>query len=146
MVLLGGNDMRKKKGLKGMPAHVLERAEKVKSFDIPERLTVTQLAREKEWRTYLKEKAILEIIERSETIGVLVAKDAFESIQLYIQELEKEVEEAAYEKEMLSIKALVDTRTDDEYLEGEELKSAALKIFSQQSKELQNLLDEQADK
>ncbi|MBQ0140476.1 MAG: hypothetical protein KBT36_14425 [Kurthia sp.] len=138
--------MDKKRELKKMSVEMLERVEKVKSFELPERLSVTKLARSSEWRSSLQEKEILEILDRTETIGIMLSLEAFEGIQMYIKELEAEIELMEHEKEILQVQTIVESRKDyTNYLSGKELEDAALQLLDEGTAQVRGILNDDSN-
>lgn len=129
-----------------MSVEMLERVEKVKSFELPERLSVTKLARSSEWRSSLQEKEILEILDRTETIGIMLSLEAFEGIQMYIKELEAEIELMEHEKEILQVQTIVESRKDyTNYLSGKELEDAALQLLDEGTAQVRGILNDDSN-
>lgn len=69
-----------------------ELIKKVLNFQIGNRVSVTKLARSNEWRKELEKRKVMEVLERTETIAVLLNTDVYENICEYIRELESQIE------------------------------------------------------
>ena len=121
------------------PAEVLERIDSLKRASNPiGHITVTDLARSKEWRKELPKVGVMEITDRGETAGWLVSEKDIEAIVYAVIELEKELEDA-------SLSAMFQERPHADlssWKSGDQLKAGALEYLSERGGEIEEILDE----
>lgn len=99
------------------------------------RIGVSDFARSKEWRTSLAAEGCLEVVDRTETVGYVMAPVYAEALASYISQLEEELEAA-------QIRMLFDLRESyDKYLSGEELAKKALERLDAHQGEIEEFLD-----
>lgn len=65
---------------------------KVLNYQIGNHVTVTQLSRSTQWRNKLEHREIMEVLDRTETIAILLHPDVYENLCKYIKELEQKME------------------------------------------------------
>ena len=109
----------------------LERISEVRSrlFD-DSRVSVSDFARGREWRTKLQSNAFVELQEHGDRIAWVISEEGMKGVFDYIRELEEQVERA-------SIRAMFETRKGQEnWKTGEELKTDALAYFRAHEGEL----------
>lgn len=121
------------------PTEVLERIDSLKKASRPiGHITVTDLARSKEWRKELPKVGVMEITDRGETAGWLVSEKDIEAIVYAVIELERELEEA-------SLTAMFHARPHDDLADwksGSELKTEALQYLEEHGEGIKETLDE----
>lgn len=121
------------------PTEVLERIDSLKKATRPVgHITVTDLARSKDWRKELPKVGVMEITDRGETAGWLVSEKDIEAIVYAVIELEKELEEA-------SLAAMFQGRPHGDlahWKSGDELKSEALQYLDDHGEGIREILDE----
>lgn len=115
------------------PAEVIERLDGLKKASKPVgHITVTDLARSKEWRTELPKVGVMEITDRGQTAGWLVSEEDIEAIVYAVIDLQEELEKA-------SMEAMFQTRPHDDlesWKSGKELESEALAYFDEHGEEI----------
>ncbi|WP_033544191.1 hypothetical protein [Planococcus sp. CAU13] len=116
---------------------LLHKIQKVRQdSEIEVRVELPKFDRSTEWREELENLGALQIIDRGETIGVLLEPEIFQAFLEYLNLVEHELEEAV-------LAAILEQRKDDtNFLSGEELTTAALKIFEERKKEIRRFLDD----
>lgn len=121
------------------PADVMERVGRFKSTPGPHgRISVTELARGKEWRNDLPKIGVMEVTDRGETAGWLVSKEDMEAVAYAIISLEQEVEE-------LSVAAMFEARAGDnqtDWKSGKQLRESAQTYFDSHGDEIMAIVDE----
>lgn len=89
------------------PAEVMERLNHFKKAARPSgQITVTELARGKDWRRELPKVGMMEVTDRGETAGWLVSQEDLEAFVYALVDLEKEVED-------LSLAAMFEARATE---------------------------------
>lgn len=79
------------KGLSSVTMELMKDVEAVRSgFPLGARVTVTNLGRSTEWRRQLQEHKFLEVVDRTQTAGVLLKPEVFSAMLKYIETLETE--------------------------------------------------------
>jgi len=61
-----------------------------RGFPLGGRVSVTNLSRSTEWRKELQEYKMLEVVERTQTAGVILLPEVFMAMLKYMEELEAE--------------------------------------------------------
>lgn len=121
------------------PAEVIDRLDGLKRAPKPAgHITVTDLARSKEWRTKLPQVGMMEITDRGQTAGWLVSEQDIEAIVYAIIDLQEELEKA-------SMEAMFQTRSPEgagAWKSGKELESEALVYFDEHGDEVMAILHE----
>lgn len=120
------------------PVEMMERLDRFKRASKPSgHITVTELARGKEWRRELPEVGMMEVTDRGETAGWLVSQEDLEAFVYAIVSLEEELEER-------SIAAIFEARPPEtrNWMTGEELKREALEYLDEHYDELTAIIDE----
>ncbi len=91
----------------------------------PERVGVSEFARSKDWRKRLPESGCFEVIDRSGTVGYMLAPDYAAALSERLSALEAELEQ-------MQVSAIFAARSGyDDLRSGEDLKSAALDYFDE---------------
>ena len=116
---------------------LLHKIQKVRQdSEIEARVGLPKFNRSTEWRKKLENLGALQVVDRGETIGVLLEPEIFQALLEYLNLVEDELEETALD-------ALLKQRKDGtDFLSGEELTTAALKIFEERQKEIRRFLDD----
>lgn len=120
------------------PAEMMERLDRFKKALQPSgHITVTELARSKDWRQELPKVGMMEVIDRGKTAGWLVSQEDLEAFVYAIASLEQELEER-------SIAAIFEARPPEarNWLSGKELEQEALKYLDEHGDELTAIIDE----
>lgn len=120
-----------------MPPFSLE--EKASRFcklaEAKNRLGMSEFARGRTWRPVLQEAGCVEVTDRSDTVGVLMAPDYAKGLSAYIRQLEDELEQAHME-------ALFELRRDySAPASGADLAQAASAHLAAHSSEIREFLD-----
>ena len=99
------------------------------------RIGVTELARSRDWRDGLASEGCYEIMDRSDTVGFVIAPECAEAMSQVISQMESELEE-------YRIKEMFDARDDyGEFLAGRELVDAADAFFESNKGQLMEFAD-----
>lgn len=121
------------------PTEVMERLNRLKSASNPSgHITVTELARGKEWRQMLKKAGMMEVTDRGETAAWLVSQKDLEAIVYAVISLEQEVED-------LSVAAMFESRAEgdsSEWKTGQQLTEDALVCLENEGQDLMAVVDE----
>lgn len=79
----------KQSGESMMDAEMKALVDKVRGgFALGSHISVTQISRSTKWRQILKEKHVLEVLDRTKTTAVLMDPDVFLALMQYMAELE----------------------------------------------------------
>lgn len=97
-------------------------------------ITVTQLARSKDWRKRLPKEGVIEITDRGDTAGWLLSPEDMTAIVEGYTYLEEELERT-------QVAALFDARENDRPLSGEALKDAVAGSFEARKDRLRSIID-----
>ena len=116
---------------------LLHKIQKVRQdSEIEAHLGLPKFNRSTEWRKDLKNLGALQVVDRGETVGVLLEPEIFQALLEYLNLVEDELEETALD-------AILEQRKGGTgFLSGEELTTAALKIFEEKQKEIRRFLDD----
>lgn len=120
------------------PAEVMMRLDRFKKAPKPSgHITVTELARSKDWRRKLPEVGLMEVTDRGETAGWLVSQDDLEAFIHAVISLEEDLEER-------SLAALFGARPPEriDWKSGEELAAGALEYLDTYGDEMMAIVDE----
>lgn len=120
------------------PAEVMMRLDRFKKASKPSgHITVTELARSKDWRKELPEVGLMHVTDRGETAGWLISQEDLDAIVYAVVSLEEELEEH-------SIAALFAARPPEkmEWKSGEELVKGALEHLDKYGDEMMAIIDE----
>lgn len=116
---------------------LLHKIQKVRQYsEIEAHVGLPKFNRSTEWRKELENLGVLQVVDRGETIGVLVGPEIFHALLEYLNLIEDELEETALD-------AILEQRKDGTgFLSGEELTTVALKIFEERQKKIRRFLDD----
>lgn len=128
--------MDRKKELKDMTTEMLERVEKAKDFKLNNRISLTNLARSSQWKDDLKNNMIMEVVDRTDTVGVLLSPEMYMAISKYIDELEEQLENTQIELLFKSREHLTETAS------GKELKEKTSELFEDRLKYLRGITND----
>ena len=128
--------MDKKEMKRKMPIDVLEDVEKARQFNYGKRVGVTALGRSTDWRKELDQLSVMEVVDRTDTVAILVNPETFKSLMDYIDYTEKELEQA-------QVEAVFGHRLKTtEFYSGDELSQKAKARFNERKAQLRGSLDE----
>jgi len=89
-----------------------------------------------EWHKDLENLGSLQIVDQEKTIGVLLEPEIFQALLEYLNLIEDELEET-------TLDAILEQRKGEaDFLSGEELTTATLKILEERQKEIRRFLDD----
>lgn len=121
------------------PAEVMEKLDRFKKASQPSgHITVTELARGKDWRRKLPEVGMMEVTDRGETAGWLVSQEDLEAFVYAVISLEQEVEE-------LSLAAIFGERLSagpSEWKSGTQLAQDAQRYLETEGDSIMAVIDE----
>lgn len=118
------------------PFEALERADALRERVAPrQRISMTELVRDKSWRDELAANGIVELTDRGETTAWMVSDDEMQALMKAYTLLEERVERS-------SLAAMIEARKDDHPVSGEELRQGALKAIDEHLAEWQGIADE----
>ena len=116
---------------------LLHKIQKVRQdSEIEVRVELPKFDRSTEWRKELENLGALQVVDREKTIGVLLEPEIFQALLEYLNLVEDELEETALDS------ILKQRKDGTDFLSGEELTTAALKIFEERQKEIRRFLDD----
>lgn len=99
------------------------------------RIGMSEFARGKTWRSDLKRAGCVEVTDRNDTVGILMTPSYAKGISDYIEQLERELEQAHME-------VLFELRKDfSKPQSGAELESSALDYFDENESKIREFLD-----
>ena len=100
------------------------------------RIGVSEFARSREWRDWLREVGCFEVVDRNGVVGYMLAPDYAQALSTRIANLEEQEERAA-------ISAMLEARKDrTEFVTGEELENGALAYLDEHLDEMTEALRE----
>lgn len=116
---------------------LLHKIQKVRQdSEIEAHVGLFEFNRSTEWRKELENLGALQVVDRGETIGVLLEPEIFQALLEYLNLVEDELEETI-------LGVILDHRKNEtDFLSGEELTTAALKILGERQKEIRKFLDD----
>lgn len=120
------------------PAEVMMRLDRFKKASKPSgHITVTELARGRDWRKELPEVGLMQVTDRGETAGWLISQEDLDAIVYAVISLEEDLEER-------SIAALFAARPPEkmEWKSGKELAEGAMRYFEEHGDEIRAIVDE----
>ena len=101
-----------------------------------QRVSLTELARGKQWRQELAGCGMMEVIDRTETAAWLVSDQQMEELLYAVVSLEEELEQAR-------VDALFDARSDyQNWLQGDSLAEAALQRLQHDGAQIKESIHE----
>lgn len=130
-------NLKNKGGLHTMANDMLQTVKKIRGgFQVDGYINVTQLSRSTAWKKRLQEMDAMQVLDRNQTAGVLMTKDAYVAVMDYIDALEKELDDA-------QVSALLAARQNmDDWTEGDDLAGKAEDSLVKRSDYLQGIFDD----
>lgn len=99
------------------------------------RLGVSDFARSREWRGQLAEQGIVEVVDRTDTVGYVLSPEYVQALTEFVDQLEEELEQA-------HIRMMLDQRRDySDPSSGEQLSVAAKAHLKEKSAKIREFLD-----
>ncbi|HEU4965672.1 MAG TPA: hypothetical protein VFV52_17825 [Bacilli bacterium] len=128
------------KGRISMSHDLLERVEKFRSgFDLGSRVNVTTMSRSTSWRPILSEHLTMEVLDRNDTIAVMIDPETYMAVKRYVEALEEELEQ-------VQLQAMFAARADlNDLQSGEDLERKAMESLLSMQDGIDDLFDGEQD-